>query len=315
MTDTTRNFTLRQLSTFVCAARAGSFALAADQLDISQPAVSTHISALERRLGKTLFRRRSGKPPTLTAEGNALLRNAENILRASRAMHGETNAAKSKRTRVRLSIGPVLRDVYLKPILPKLYRDHPEIELIIAPVIPRCEVQSILEDGDIDLAVYTMGEAVATWPNLRVVGTVPTVMIAPPGTTALLSSGAASLEDLQLILPSTGKFAEHWLERHLDESSWHSKHEPIYVEFPDVIIQMVEDGFGISVLMEERVASAIAAGRIELLPSNFPAMSRVMVRARSAPAAARIVEDCLAEAFRQTAGTPARSPEGLPAGS
>ena len=45
-----RDFTLRQLRTFICAARAGSFSHAAAELGISQPAVSDQIALLEDRL-------------------------------------------------------------------------------------------------------------------------------------------------------------------------------------------------------------------------------------------------------------------------
>ncbi|MGE5721767.1 MAG: LysR family transcriptional regulator, partial [Sphingomonadales bacterium] len=72
-----RDFTLRQLATFVQAARAGSFAKAADQLGISQPAVSDHIATLERRIGRPLFIRRRGASSQLTEAGTELLRKAE----------------------------------------------------------------------------------------------------------------------------------------------------------------------------------------------------------------------------------------------
>lgn len=52
--------TFAQLRTFACAAGSGGFAKAAEQLDISQPAVSEQIKMLEGRLGHDLFERRRG---------------------------------------------------------------------------------------------------------------------------------------------------------------------------------------------------------------------------------------------------------------
>src|SRR5512139_2301020 len=113
-----RDFTLRQLATFVQAARAGSFAKAADQLGISQPAVSDHIATLERRIGRPLFIRRRGASSQLTEAGTELLRKAEMLLDASASMRSDQeSAASSGRVPLRLCVGAYLRDAYLKPLL------------------------------------------------------------------------------------------------------------------------------------------------------------------------------------------------------
>lgn len=306
MDEPQRDFTLRQLGTFVCAARAGSFALAASELGISQPAVSDQIAALERRLGKQLFARRRGKPPLLTADGVDLLQKAESMLSTSRAMRGDQPPAADSRVHVRLCIGPRLRDAYLKPILPRLYREHPEIELELIAPMARADVQLALEDGGIDLLVYSVGEPMASWPNIRLVCDVPTVIIAAPGTQARLASGTLALDDLTFILPATANLSENWIERQLDRLGYRSKHAPRYSEFADVVEQMVADGLGISVLMQEQVAASIAEGRVEMLPLPFPPMRRITARARTAPAAARVVEDYLIAAFANVASAARR---------
>ncbi len=63
---------LNGLSAFEAAARHLSFTKAAKELDILQPAVSRHISALERELGATLFIRKKPKLG-LTYDGETLL--------------------------------------------------------------------------------------------------------------------------------------------------------------------------------------------------------------------------------------------------
>src|SRR5262245_19182348 len=99
-----RDFTLRQLRTFICAARAGSFSHAAAELGISQPAVSDQIALLEDRLGHTLFVRRLGTTPQLTEEGQKLLETAGTLIDTSKAMRRETR--KHQAPHVRISIGP-----------------------------------------------------------------------------------------------------------------------------------------------------------------------------------------------------------------
>ncbi len=68
------------LSAFVAIAKCGSFSIAAQQLFLTQPAISKRISKLEQRLNHRLFDR-MGRELQLTEAGKALLPRAENILR------------------------------------------------------------------------------------------------------------------------------------------------------------------------------------------------------------------------------------------
>ncbi|WP_372022353.1 LysR family transcriptional regulator (plasmid) [Tistrella mobilis] len=71
--------TLDQLRVFVSVAESGSFRAGAARLSRVQSAVSHAIANLEAELGLTLFDR-TGHRPVLTAEGQALLSNARDIL-------------------------------------------------------------------------------------------------------------------------------------------------------------------------------------------------------------------------------------------
>ena len=71
---------LRQLEVFVAVATAGSMSAAAAQLDLSQPAASQAIAALETTLGATLFDR-AVRPPALTMAGSAALTHATEIVK------------------------------------------------------------------------------------------------------------------------------------------------------------------------------------------------------------------------------------------
>ena len=71
--------TLDQMRAFVAIAEAGGFRAAAGRLSRAQSAVSHAIGNLEAQLGVTLFDR-SGRRPTLTPEGRALLADVRAIL-------------------------------------------------------------------------------------------------------------------------------------------------------------------------------------------------------------------------------------------
>lgn len=67
-----------QLSCFLAVAEHLNFARAAEELHVTQPAVTQQIHSLEKELGSTLFQRTTRKV-SLTAEGLAFLSDAQQI--------------------------------------------------------------------------------------------------------------------------------------------------------------------------------------------------------------------------------------------
>lgn len=75
--------TLQEIEVFLSVARTGSVSGAAEQLFISQPAVSRHLNALEGELGCTLFERGRGlRRSGLTEQGRNFLPAAEKLRQA-----------------------------------------------------------------------------------------------------------------------------------------------------------------------------------------------------------------------------------------
>ena len=84
-----------RLKTFVCVAKNLSFTKAAQELFISQPAVSKHIQELENMYRARLFERQ-GNRISLTDAGRVLLRHCEKILDDYKWMEYEMNALRGK---------------------------------------------------------------------------------------------------------------------------------------------------------------------------------------------------------------------------
>jgi len=297
------DFTLRQLDTFVCAARTGSFALAADQLGISQPAVSDHISTLERHLGHRLFERRRGTTPTLTPEGRDMLNRAEALLSTSQAMHAEGNrAAAEGKLRIRLSVGSHARDAYLKPLLLRIYREMPHVELEILPALAASDAAAALDKGEIDLLLYAIGRPSLALPHIHLLGELPIRLVAAPAMAWQIEAGLLPPEDLRFVLPDFGIITEQWLERQLSLAGIRPR-EPIrYLQFADVVQALVEDGLAVSILMDEQAAPAIAAGRLAFFGPTLEPMWRIVARSPHAPRAAEDIERLLVqEIARRTA--------------
>ena len=75
-----KHATLRQLKVFEAVARLSSFSRAAEELHLTQPAVSTQIRKLEGHTGLPLFEQ-LGKKIYLTAAGTELLHHGHLIIR------------------------------------------------------------------------------------------------------------------------------------------------------------------------------------------------------------------------------------------
>ncbi len=73
-------FTLRQISYFVATAETGSITQASERVNISQPSISSAITALEESYGIQRFIRHHAQGLSLTADGQRFLREARALL-------------------------------------------------------------------------------------------------------------------------------------------------------------------------------------------------------------------------------------------
>lgn len=115
---------------YVCTlADTGNLTKAADQLFISQPALSIYISNLEKRLGVSLFERQ-GKKFVPTQAGERYVFHARKILEEAKLFDSElTNLISDKAGRLRLGIS-LLRGPWLMPeVLVEFRKKWPDVEL------------------------------------------------------------------------------------------------------------------------------------------------------------------------------------------
>jgi DNA-binding transcriptional LysR family regulator len=122
-------FSLEQLEAFVSAAHERSFSGAARKLGKAQSAISTAVINLEIDLGVTLFDR-SGRYPTLTEAGRALLREAEAVVAHCAALQDRANQLGTRvETRLAVAIDDALPYSTLSPILQRFEAAFPDVEL------------------------------------------------------------------------------------------------------------------------------------------------------------------------------------------
>lgn len=146
-----RRLTLQQLRLFASAARHLSFARAAEELHVTQPAVSMQIHSLEDQVGLPLFDR-GRRQLSLTTTGEYFLVYARRML--STLKDAEDAMARMRGVQGgRLVIGLVSTAEYFLPrLLARFVEERPgvEVQLVIGN---RQSLVELLSRNDVDLAV------------------------------------------------------------------------------------------------------------------------------------------------------------------
>ncbi len=142
----------RHLRTIKAIHECGGLARAADQLNITQSALSHQIKGLEDQAGVELFLRRS-KPMKLSAAGVRLLRLAEQILPQVEAMQHEFTSLRDGRTgRMHIAIECHACFEWLFPVLEAFRKSWPDVDVDIRPGLA-FDALPALQKEEVDLVV------------------------------------------------------------------------------------------------------------------------------------------------------------------
>lgn len=143
------------LEAFLAVAGTRSFSRAAEQLHLTQPAISKRIASLEQQLNVRLFDR-IGKHVHLTEAGMALKPRAELIINTlndtARALG---NLAGTVRGRLRLATSHHIGLHRLPPVLRRFIKAYPGVVLDIQFLDSEVAYEKVLQ-GEIELAIITL---------------------------------------------------------------------------------------------------------------------------------------------------------------
>lgn len=157
---------LQQLTTFRAVAEFGGFSHAADELGMSQPAVSQQVRLLEQQLGVQLFERRP-RGTVLTDAGEALLPLAVRSLDAIDALTLEAERQASGLTRLRVGAIPTIAPYLLPSAIAWIREQRPELQLQIAEQRTD-ELMAAIEARQLDLAFIATEEDSDVVDSIRI---------------------------------------------------------------------------------------------------------------------------------------------------
>lgn len=148
---------LRQLHYALAAADHGNVTEAARRLNVSQPAVSAAIAALEAHYGTALFTRQPGQGVAPTRFGLSLFTEIRALLKQARAVFALQEGAGPMRGEVTLGIYEALAPYYLPAILKHLEVALPEVRVTVFEA-ELDQLVTRLHDGSADLSItYDVG--------------------------------------------------------------------------------------------------------------------------------------------------------------
>ncbi|WP_299370746.1 LysR family transcriptional regulator [uncultured Tateyamaria sp.] len=142
----------RHLRTIKAIHEAGGLARAAEQLHITQSALSHQVKGLEDQAGVELFVRRS-KPLKLSAAGLRLLRLAEQVLPQVEALQAEfTGLRDGSSGRLHIAIECHACFEWLFPVLEMFRKSWPDVDVDIRPGLAFDALPALLKE-EVDLVV------------------------------------------------------------------------------------------------------------------------------------------------------------------
>ena len=307
-----KNATLRQLKVFEAVARNLSFSRAAEELHLTQPAVSTQVRKLEEHAGLPLFEQ-LGKKIHLTPAGAQMLQSSRAIIQqfqeAEEAMTQFKGVSGGKLNVTVISAG----DYFFPRLLVEFARRHSGVSLNFG-VCNREELLGQLAANLTDLAIMvrppvdadTLAEPFAPHPY---------VIVAAPDH-PLVGRKRVAVSRLA---------REPFIVREKGSDTWHSMEDgfgahlaelniAMEIKSTETIKQAVMAGMGVSFLSAHTISRELAAKSLAVLDvQGFPLMLNWYVvhrRSKRLPPVAQAFKRFLmkdgASLLQQMMGTPAR---------
>ena len=254
------------LIVFEAAGRHENFSRAAEELTMTQAAVSYAIRTLESQLGVPLFHR-SHRAVALTETGARFHADVSAGL-ARIQKSAEQIRAKGRETNVTLSASSAFGSMWVLPRIPKLREELPDIDLRIHASVRDLE----LDEEGIPLGIR--GGDPAAWPNYHAARLAPEIVTAVASPAFIESHGmpktVAELAQLRLIhLEEPARVACDWKEWF--ESAGHEyrpQSRPLTINDYVLVNQAALAGEGVALGWQHLIERQMASGALVPVSSH-----------------------------------------------
>ena len=307
--------TLNQLRTFLAVADRGSVRAAAEELVVTQAAVSASLGALQKSLGLQLVRP-DGRGLRLTDAGEAYVGFVRRILGLlDEAGRAATSAADPERGELRVAAVTTAAEQLVPGLLRGFRRDHPQTGVLLEAG-NRDRVRDLLDRHQVDVVVGGRPEP-GRDVRVHAVRLHQLSVVAAPELVAAAPGGAGLLPWLA---------SQTWLLRE-PGSSTRSSTEALLAELDiapltltvgsnGAIRESASVGLGLTLMSRDAAAQELAAGRLAELPVPGTPLRRdwylIAHPGPLPPPAARLVAHVLSQGDFQPAKSLAIPPASPP---
>jgi len=252
---------LNRLRAFESAARLGSFAAAAAELNVTPAAVSQKVRSLEEGLGFKLFRRHANNLE-LTDQGRAYQPGLQDAFEAIARLTEQVRAMRAGPV-LTVGVAPALALHWLIPRLPGFNKLHTDTEVRIATG----GLMNPLRDD----WTCTVRRGEGNWPGYEAEQLFPSTLIA-----VCTPQVARQLRRLQDLRKVTGIVVAHlaeqwtWWSGAMGSKSLARCGSEVSFGSSSMAVQAALDGVGVAVAQVHYVSDALAARRL-VAPFGIPA--------------------------------------------
>lgn len=267
------NINIELYKTFYCVAKNKNISKAADELYVSQPAISKAIKKLEHELDCTLFLR-SSRGVVLSKEGEILFKHVEKAL--TEFALGEELIEKIKTNdygTVRVGVSNTLCKHYLIPYLEAFHEKYPNIKIVVINNTTNKTLE-LLNHGKVDFGIVSSPfkyeeyefDELMKFHDIFVVkqGKYPELLKQP---------SLQALSDYPLMLLEPDNITRQYIDRFLEENDVYL-HPEIEIGSMDFLIEFAKIGLGVASVIQEFVTSELEQGILVEIPVKRKPKSR-----------------------------------------
>jgi len=240
-----------QLRAFYAVAQHGTFSAAALALNVSQPAITQHVRALEEAMGNRLFHRR-GTGVDLTQDGNDLLPHVHQIIKGLEDVTARIDGGKELRTG-HLTIGFCSPHVAM-PLIRRFRQTRPGIQ-IDTRMSNTSMLLEMVSQQRADIAVVTLTEPRTELFCHRLVAQEVLILVPADHPWAGRGEiGIAELSDQPFVIREAGSMTRQIFERALGEKGIAIRHDLVLAS-REAMKEAVANGLGLGIVLDKELGS------------------------------------------------------------
>ena len=266
-----------KLLTLLKVKETGNYTRAAEQLALTQPAVSQHIKQLEKDLGITLFLRSGGKIKP-TPEGKLVIQYAERVVSLYEHLQQQLKDQKHSISRLRVGITHTSESNIVTEVLAKYAEQDDNLRITIR-TDTISNLYALLKAYKIDIAIVEGGVQDASVNSIMLDTDFLVCAVSnenPLARKSIITLDELKKERLILRLPSSGTrnlFAANLESRGISLDEFNVTLE---VDNIATIKDLIRRNYGVSILPRSACMDELKKGKMTVLPIENLSMIREM---------------------------------------